>query len=154
MAFQRPWRWEAQLHYLEAIGAKNDFSTGLGADSWSTLHLIMRKALFVFLCFFTAVAAQASYLPFFDGIRAAIVDRQVAISNAPPITPAGKKELNILKGALKTADKPSTTLATDLKNLSSIVLKVNKGASNETFAFEFRNAVSSWHWRTSMRKQI
>jgi hypothetical protein len=104
----------------------------------------MTKTLSLVLCLSAALTAQASYLPFLDGIRAAIVDRQVAISNAPPITLAGKKELNVLKSALKAIDKPSNNLAADLKALSSVVLKIDKGASNETFAFEFRNAVSNY----------
>ncbi len=105
----------------------------------------MRKNLFVVLCFFTAATTQAAFLPFFDGIRAAITDRQVAISNAPPITSEGKKELKVLSGALKTIDKPSTSLATDLKNLSGIVTKVNKGASNGVLGLQFRTAVSNYY---------
>ncbi len=89
-------------------------------------------------------AAQASYLPFFEGIRGAILDEQVAISNAAPFDATEKKQLNTLKVALKTVDKPSTTLKADLTALAKVVAGINKGASNETFSFEFRVAISNY----------
>lgn len=106
--------------------------------------MLMKKWFLFLMCLGTAVAAQASYLPFFSDIRASLVDRQVVISNAPPITAAGKKELGVLKGVIKLIDKPSTSLKVDLKTLAGVVTKVNKGASNETFALELRTAVSNY----------
>src|SRR4051812_47754598 len=104
----------------------------------------MRTTLLLALAFISTIAAQASFLPFFDDIRSALVDRQVAISNAPPIDAAGKKQLNALKGALKAIDKPSTSFKADLSTLTKVVAGINKGASNETFSFEFRSAISNY----------
>lgn len=104
----------------------------------------MRTTLLLALALCGSIAAQASYLPLMDNIRSAIVNRQVAISNAPPIDGAGKKELNTLKVALKTVDKPSTTLKSDLTALAKVVAGINKGASNETFSFEFASSISNY----------
>jgi hypothetical protein len=104
----------------------------------------MKTTLSLALALCSTIAAQASYLPFFDGIRAAILDRQVAISNAAPFDAAEKKELNTLKVALKTVDKPSTTLKGDLTAMAKVVAGINTGASNETFSAEFRAAISNY----------
>src|SRR6187549_3527511 len=104
----------------------------------------MKNILMFVLVIFSAVTARASYLPYLGEIRSAIVARQQTISNAPPISTAGKKELTVLRGALRQIDKPSTSLKTDLSTLSSVVLGIGKGASNETFALLFRTAVSNY----------
>lgn len=105
----------------------------------------MLKTLFTSLFLCAAVASsRAAFFPFLDEARGLMVERQAAISNAPPITAAGKKELNTLKGALKAIDKPSTGLKSDLKTFSTVVLKVNKGASNETLNASFRSAANSY----------
>lgn len=109
------------------------------------IHIhFLKKSLFLLFVMGGALAAQASYLPFFDGIRAAIVERQVAVSNGPSIGPVEKKELNTLKVALKNVNKSSTSLKSDLTILAAVVKGINKGASNETFAFELRTAVSNY----------
>ncbi len=51
---------------------------------------------------------------------------------------------NAPKGALKAIDKPSTSFKSDLSALAKVVAGINKGASNETFAFEFRSAISNY----------
>lgn len=104
----------------------------------------MKSAWLFVLVLCSAVAAQASYLPYFDDLRATILARQDAISNAPPITTEGKKELSALRKALTTIDKPSTTLSADLSALSKVVTAINKGASNETFQVKLEAAVSNY----------
>jgi hypothetical protein len=105
----------------------------------------MKTTLTLTFALCCTIAAQASYIPSaFDGIRAAIVDQQVAISNAPPFDAATKKELNALKVALKTIDKPSTSLKSDLTALSKVVAGINKSASNVVFSFEFASAISNF----------
>jgi hypothetical protein len=104
----------------------------------------MKNILLFLLVTLSAVSARASYLPYLGEIRSAIVSRQQAISNAPPISTAGKKELTVLRSALRQIDKPSTSLKTDLATLSSVVLGIDKGASNETFALLFRAAVGNY----------
>jgi hypothetical protein len=107
--------------------------------------LTMKKGILFLVCLFTTVAAQASFLPYFDGIRETIVNRQVEISNAPPFSVAVKRELTLLKATLKAVDKPATKLAADLATLTSVSAKINKGASNEAFALQFRSAASNYY---------
>ena len=102
------------------------------------------RAILILALALGSTMAQASFLPYFSDLRTAVVDRQVAISNAPPISVAGKKELNALKVALRTLDKPSPTLKTDLSALATVTAGLNKGASNEIFALHLRTAVSNY----------
>lgn len=104
----------------------------------------MTKAILITIFALCSTLAHASFLPYLNDLRTAVVDRQVAISNAPPISVAGKKELNALKVALRTIDKPSPSLKTDLSALASVTAGLNKGASNEVFAFQLRTAVSNY----------
>ena len=102
------------------------------------------KAILITVFVLCSTLAHASFLPYFADLRTAVVERQVAISNAPPISVAGKKELNALKVALRTIDKPSPSLKTDLSALAAVTAGLNKGASNEVFAFQLRTAVSNY----------
>ncbi len=108
-------------------------------------QFLMRLKIVLFaLLTLCSTMAEASFFPFLTDLRAAVIDRQVAISNAPPISPAGKKELGALKKALATIDKPSSGLKTDLASLASLVSGLTRGASNEVIGLECRTAVSNY----------